>query len=538
MLREKKTPTLGRYHIIKELHCDAYGVQYSAIDPEEELPILLKVIAPDISNNDNFIIRFELLKSLLPAIEHPNLLNVVNIDSDHNVYYVACRLPPTAPSELQTLATFDIRNMPNRHYALEQLFHGIAMGLHALEKVRDSYHKNGIIHNSLSSEKIFITLEKPLVGHASKPVAKIDGFWESFLYFGDEPEGLLKFRIAQAIFQWKHPRGLPINLFDHEHLYPAALRRTACPDATWHIYSFGALAYCYLTGHYPRGIFSSVMDSDPTIDPLWDEIINGCLATPLGRGFSSMQDVVDKFKELSAKHSELPHIVRRIKEQRIPEGMALIILDGKVELGSNDGAPSESPRFRATLKPFFIDVTPVTCKQFECFLSDYQRSSYSRGDDHPATLVSWHMAKAYCRWRSEREGLPPDTYRLPSEYEWEACVRGITGQQYPWGTNFDATRVHCQQRKEVGTKSVKAYPPGRFGLYDILGNAWEWTESRFQGHPFSKHVEKGYSANLYVVKGGCWLTPQKECRASLRAAFSPNEMRGNIGFRCARSVKV
>ena len=197
----------------------------------------------------------------------------------------------------------------------------------------------------------------------------------------------------------------------------------------------------------------------------------------------------------------------------------------------------ERPRFRARIRPFLIDVAPVTCEDFEAFDKDYQRSSYSREDRSPATLVSLKMAQAYCAWRSEQEGLPNGSYQIPTEYQWEAAVRGSTGQQYPWGAEMDALRCFCGQDKDANALPVMSMPPGRFGLYDMLGNIWEWTQSSFRAHPFSEHVEKGYTSNLYTVKGGCWFTPHDSCRASLRAAFRAPERRGNLGFRCVRNIE-
>jgi len=515
----KTAPTLGNYAILKEIFQDAFGVLYSAQDIENQGEVWIRAISPEIANNDNFIIRFELLKSLLPAIEHPNLVPVTEIACENNIYFIVYKPPEGA----ETLEIFDVRNIPNRTLALEQLFHGIASGLNALEKVRDNYHREGIIHDSLSPDKVLVTIEKALVGHSVKPQPKIWGYAETFLFFGDEVDSSLKVRLQTA----------KDDLFANEHLYPPAARRLSLPDLSWHQHSFGAMLYQYITKEKPQGVYTKICDFDPSLDPWFDGLITKCLSA----SYSSMQEVVDAFKALSAKQSEVAPTMRRIREQPIPEGMALILLEDKLELGCNDGHPNETPLFRAKVKPFFIDILPVTCATFEQFLSSWTRSSYSRDDNAPATLVSWMMAKAFCRWRSEQEGLDPDTYRLPSEYEWEAAARGITGEQYPWGKNFDSDRCHCGYDKEVGTVPVKKHPPGRFGLYSMLGNAWEWTESPYQAHPFSTHNEKGYGSDARVVKGGCWLTPEKECRASLRAAFSPNEARGNIGFRCVKSAQ-
>ncbi len=148
------------------------------------------------------------------------------------------------------------------------------------------------------------------------------------------------------------------------------------------------------------------------------------------------------------------------------------------------------------------------------------------------------MAKAYLRWRDEQEGLPPGTYRLPTEYEWEAACRGTKGELYPWGDKPNPKRCFCALDKEHGASPINQNAPGRFGLHDMLGNVWEWTESIYKPHPFSEHIERGYAAMLYVVKGGCWFTPTSECRGSLRSAFPPHECKPNVGFRAVRPVEL
>jgi formylglycine-generating enzyme required for sulfatase activity len=80
-------------------------------------------------------------------------------------------------------------------------------------------------------------------------------------------------------------------------------------------------------------------------------------------------------------------------------------------------------------------------------------------------------------------------------------------------------------------------PPGRFGLYDLLGNVWEWTASRFKAHPFSKQQIPEYEQDLKVAKGGSWVSSLDSCRASARAAFPANERKATLGFRCVRLVE-
>jgi formylglycine-generating enzyme required for sulfatase activity len=198
-------------------------------------------------------------------------------------------------------------------------------------------------------------------------------------------------------------------------------------------------------------------------------------------------------------------------------------------VGYDSGLECERKCFKIRLKPFFIDVAPITCKQFEDFFSDYCRSSYSTLDDHPATLISLKMAKAYCSWRNKQEGLPESSYRLPSEYEWEIAARGCLKDQ-----DYRAFDMHCGKEKNVGAMQIKQFKGGYFGLFDMLGNVWEWTDSIYKEHPFSdKKIE---NSKKYVIKGGSWFTERGLCRPSCRKAIFEYEKRGDLGFRCVRDV--
>ncbi|MCB1134863.1 MAG: formylglycine-generating enzyme family protein, partial [Chlamydiia bacterium] len=388
-----------------------------------------------------------------------------------------------------------------------------------------------ILHDALRPDRIYLEFEKALIGSAAKPLPRIGAVAESFLFYGDAPQSSLSYRLAPYL-QEQHG-----NYLAYEHLLPPELRRAEHKPPWLHLYSYGALTYILFTGHAARGSFPPITESDPNIDPTWDEIVRECLRAPFGGGWTSMKQVITALRSIALRFNEATPTERMLQELSIPPGMSLVLFQDKVELGAADGPLTEQPRFRARIHPFFIDSTPVTVAEFREFLPSYRPSPYSSQPDSPATMISWHMAKGYCKWRSEKEGLPPDTYRLPTEYEWEAACRGMEGDQYPWGAEPDVRRIYCGQATDKGTLPVRALAPGRYGLYGMLGNVWEWTESVFKPHPFSKHHEAGYDAGLRTIKGGCWITPLHQCRGSARGAFAPNERRGNVGFRCARLVE-
>lgn len=533
MTEIQQLPQLGAYSLLRELGADSFGQLYLARHSMHSERLLVRCLDPEIVNGENFLVRFELLRPLLPTINQRNLVRVVDMGCADNVYYISYLLPPGA-DPLRSLADADLGSFGERSRTLEQLFYGIAQGLLTLLRVRDSYYKHGMAHDALSMHNILIGEEEDSSDKSIRICPKIWGFAEPFLFFGDAPTAALQYRLQAASSSLETE-----GLFREEWVQPPSSRRTsegAAPGRP--SFSFGQLVYKLWTGHSARGAYAKLMDADATIDSAWDKICDLCFAQDGSSEEERLAEVSEQLKKLIERRKNLNALERSLKRIEIPPSMALISFDDKVELGAEDGDRIEQPPFKARLKPFLIDKAPVTVAQFRQFLENYQPSSYSKSPEHPATLVSWQLAKAYCRWRSEREGLPPDTYRLPTEYEWEAAARGCLGHQYPWGPDPERGRAHCDQDKDFGAAPVKAHAPARFGIYDMLGNVWEWTESIFKPHPFSKFFDRRYDMDLRVVKGGCWFTSYKTCRASLRTGFPEEERSGHIGFRCVRPIKL
>lgn len=149
-------------------------------------------------------------------------------------------------------------------------------------------------------------------------------------------------------------------------------------------------------------------------------------------------------------------------------------------------------------------------------------SSAERLANHPVVHVSAHDAEAYCAWT---------TTRLPSESEWERAARGgLEGAIYPWGDEMRPDRCNIwrgdfprRHNGTVGTAPVKSYRPNGFGLYQCVGNVWEWTSS--------------HEAGARIRRGGSYLCHDSYCnryRVAARDRSLPGDATGNIGFRVAR----
>ena len=159
---------------------------------------------------------------------------------------------------------------------------------------------------------------------------------------------------------------------------------------------------------------------------------------------------------------------------------------------------------------------------------------------HPVVLVRYDDAAAYCRWLSEELDR---TVRLPTEAEWEKAARGGTsGQRYPWGAEIDQSRGNflgdAAVKRQRGTRPTGTYPPNAFGLYDVIGNAWEWVSdwygAEYYGHGDSHDPRGPSTGNMRIVRGGSWVNDNVSMlRCAYRHKVPPDTYAYSVGFRIA-----
>ena len=187
----------------------------------------------------------------------------------------------------------------------------------------------------------------------------------------------------------------------------------------------------------------------------------------------------------------------------------------------------------------------------------WQKPGFDQEDSHPVVIVSWNDANAFCRWLSEKEG---QTYRLPTEAEWEyACRAGTTtplisgtkvADLFSVGNGIDATfREHFHMPAPdprppdgfVFTAPVGSFLPNRFGLFDMHGNAWEWCQDWFGPYSGSPATDPtGPTQGEYRVSRGGGFDCGISAMSSSRDFLKPIDRLANLGFRiaCATVLEV
>ena len=240
-----------------------------------------------------------------------------------------------------------------------------------------------------------------------------------------------------------------------------------------------------------------------------------------------------------------------------------------------DAYGDELPQHEVELPTCYVARYPVTVAQFRAFVedSDHARedSRHLRGlPNHPVVNVSWHEARAYCKWLTAKlrelaaervtespsgrsgqdelwRGLRDGTLRvgLPSEAEWEKAARGTDARRYPWGHEPDPNRANYSHTGLHRTTAVGCFPDGAspYGCQDMAGNVWEWTRSLWGpepgepqfGYPYdpTDGREKTSASDevLRVLRGGAFYVSPVNARCAYRYRLGPDVRDGSAGFR-------
>jgi len=265
-----------------------------------------------------------------------------------------------------------------------------------------------------------------------------------------------------------------------------------------------------------------------------------------------------------------------------PPPDAALIPAGTFLMGSRDKAPDEAPVHEITLAAFWIDRHEVTVAQFAAFVAatayrtdaerfgwsgvfDTARGEWTRADgaewrhpegpgskaprDEPVTQVSWNDATAFARWAGKR---------LPTEAEWEYAARGgLAGRTYAWGDELrPGGRLMANWWQGVfpshdtgedgyrGRAPVGRFPPNGYGLYDVIGNVWEWCADWYEAAYYRRSPVRDPrgpgSGRERVMRGGSWMCSENFCsnyRVASRSHATPDSGLDNVGFRCARDAE-
>ena len=264
----------------------------------------------------------------------------------------------------------------------------------------------------------------------------------------------------------------------------------------------------------------------------------------------------------------------------------VVVPAGRFVMGSPDSEhgryDNEGPRHDVIIaKPFALGKYSVTVGEFRRFAAATGRKQdgecdvdanfdanwkardgygwwnpgFKQTERDPVVCVNWHDAVAYAAWLSAETG---EVYRLPTEAEWEFAARAGTDTAYYWGSSSAAqcdyangadrtTGIKYRKWRDVAdckdgyvsTAPVGSFKPNAFGLYDMLGNAWQIMQDCFTDDyyraPSDGSVWKTGECEEHIIRGGSWGSNPGLMRSALRGG-SPYGWYNYSGFRLAKSL--
>jgi formylglycine-generating enzyme required for sulfatase activity len=243
--------------------------------------------------------------------------------------------------------------------------------------------------------------------------------------------------------------------------------------------------------------------------------------------------------------------------------------------GEPDRRPNEAQRRVTFARPFAMATTPITWDQWEACVRDRwcegaaidlalrqgpdgspkpQYRDYGRGT-RPAVGMSWHDAQNFVGWLNWKTGHD-DAYRLPSEAEWEYAARAGTTTAFPWGDTLDynygnfglrghEVRGGFAEGRDVWvdeTSPVASFPPNAWGLYDMHGNVFEWTQDCYEADlsraPTDGRANTNGDCSVRVFRSGTFVSNPYMQRSARRGAPYPATTRGRdyLGFRVVKTL--
>src|SRR6266480_4607594 len=264
----------------------------------------------------------------------------------------------------------------------------------------------------------------------------------------------------------------------------------------------------------------------------------------------------------------------------------VVVPEGNFTMGSSDSEKSwaashgaslesvsdESPQHNVSLRSFALGKYDVTRGEYAAFVREtghpaadgcyessmpksnklasasWQNPGFNQSDRDPITCVSWQDARAYVAWLNGKLRGADSTsangpYRLPSESEWEYAARSGTTTRFWWGDDDSSAANYAWFKSNSGgqTHPVGSKPANSFGLYDMVGDVWQWTEDcyaeSYANAPADGRASEAGKDCLRVDRGSSWLYPTWLLRSATRER-NPADYRDVImGFRVARTLE-
>jgi formylglycine-generating enzyme required for sulfatase activity len=212
---------------------------------------------------------------------------------------------------------------------------------------------------------------------------------------------------------------------------------------------------------------------------------------------------------------------------------------GEFVMGRDGGEiPEEQPAHTVTVKPFFMDIYEVTNEEYAAFVramghktpQGWKGGNYPAGEArYPVVGVNWNDAVEFAKWKGKR---------LPTEEEWEFAARGKQSFLYPWGNEWTPKLANVDGASRSFAEVGQFPGKSPYGMYDMVGNAGEWTSNDFKAYP-NGHLSDMYAGktNLKTRRGSDYAVDRNFATTTFRFGYPATGADYNLtGFRCAKDI--
>jgi formylglycine-generating enzyme required for sulfatase activity len=257
---------------------------------------------------------------------------------------------------------------------------------------------------------------------------------------------------------------------------------------------------------------------------------------------------------------------KQLEQTRNSIGMEFALIpSGSFMMGCSECGDAEKPKHKVSItNSFFIGKYEVTQGQWKQVMGSNPSNFQNCGDNCPVESVSWNDTQEFIKKLCEAEKMNPCKYRLPTEAEWEYAARagsktsiymgemkilgnnspeldgiawygGNSGVSYGGGIDCSGWSEKQYSSSKCGTQMVGQKKPNAWGLYDMIGNVWEWNEDLYDSEYYKNSPNndpKGLNSGEYrVLRGGSWSRNARGSRLSLRGYHNLGRKGDDCGFR-------
>ena len=258
--------------------------------------------------------------------------------------------------------------------------------------------------------------------------------------------------------------------------------------------------------------------------------------------------VILRTNETPRRPGETPHPVKpEAVSESLPKtlrdkfGIEFVLIPaGEFPMGSRDKEKDETPVHQVRISSaFYLGKYEVKQAQWQAVMGN-NPSRFSNDPNRPVEQVSWEEVQQFIGQLNSREGS--NTYRLPTEAEWEYAARAGTTTAYSFGEDVGQLGTYAWYSENSGgtTHPVGQKARNAWGLHDMHGNVWEWMQDWYGAYAADAVRDpQGPASGLYrVIRGGSWGYDARYCRSASRFDAAPGNRYGTLGFRLLRTAPL